>query len=228
MANGTIHFEALWKNGIFGKTKTGLCSKFAMRRPRTSNALTTDTSKVSCTRCAKSLGVTPAVKEESGSPSGTCQCCFGIYKVPRFPKTKNISLHGYERPGNGYIIGRCRGEGCLPYELSCERTRVFCAELVMRVSGLRAYLKQLQDGDIASLPAEIDKTTIVQVKLGEGEKQNPFRPEHPWMKVPSYEKLQKLALANVEGEIRALTAEIEFLAGKIENWKVVEFPVKKG
>lgn len=52
---------------------------------------------------------------------GTCQCCFNLQVVGTEPYA--LVLHGYTRPGVGWINGRCAGVGHLPYELSCEQTK---------------------------------------------------------------------------------------------------------
>lgn len=85
---------------------------------------TTDTTKVTCTRCAKILGIIPAAKPASKHRTGTCQCCFNSQKVNQAGGLR-ISLHGYKRPGKGYITGRCRGEYEVPFEVSCEKTKAF-------------------------------------------------------------------------------------------------------
>lgn len=45
---------------------------------------------------------------------GTCQACFGEFKVNE--NSKQIVLHGYKRPGHGYIIGNCEGTDHAPFE----------------------------------------------------------------------------------------------------------------
>lgn len=45
---------------------------------------------------------------------GTCQACFGEFKVNE--TSKLIVLHGYKRPGDGYTHGECAGTGHAPFE----------------------------------------------------------------------------------------------------------------
>lgn len=45
---------------------------------------------------------------------GTCGVCLKAIKVPN----NLLALHGYSRPGYGYIQGRCPGSGHLPWEVS--------------------------------------------------------------------------------------------------------------
>lgn len=51
---------------------------------------------------------------------GTCQACFSVQKLPK----GRIALHGYERPGDGFIYGDCWGSHELPFEQSCEITKI--------------------------------------------------------------------------------------------------------
>ena len=45
---------------------------------------------------------------------GTCQACFGEFKVNE--ASKLIVLHGYQRPGIGFILGDCEGTAHTPFE----------------------------------------------------------------------------------------------------------------
>jgi hypothetical protein len=55
---------------------------------------------------------------------GSCQGCFKQQKT----RDGRLVLHGYKRPGHGYIIGNCWGHGYAPFEVSCERTKEFIAK----------------------------------------------------------------------------------------------------
>jgi hypothetical protein len=57
--------------------------------------------------------------------SGTCQACFGSFAL----KGGRMVHHGYKRPGVGYLLGSCKGVGHEPYEVSCEITKVWLAEV---------------------------------------------------------------------------------------------------
>lgn len=56
-----------------------------------------------------------AKAQQSGSenPMGICPCCFRAQKVK---PSGTMFVHGYERPGYGYIIGGCPGDMFKPYE----------------------------------------------------------------------------------------------------------------
>jgi hypothetical protein len=61
--------------------------------------------------------------------SGTCQACFGSFAI----RNERMVLHGYQRPGIGYTIGKCWGVNELPYELDCEVTKAWRAQLLTLV-----------------------------------------------------------------------------------------------
>jgi len=104
------------------------------------------------------------------NPTGTCQCCFRTQKVVRGAMT----LHGYKRPGTGYIIGNCRGTGYVPYEVSCEQTKVFRGEIEQMREAKRAALARLQ-----ARPDTVRYSTSIYVGYGHPRaesKRSPYAP----------------------------------------------------
>lgn len=79
------------------------------------------------------------VKEKEGIDMGvlgTCPCCFGTFKLSlkgsRNGSDKTMPgmvLHGYKRPGRGYVQGECPGVGWAPFELSKEGTEHYLERL---------------------------------------------------------------------------------------------------
>lgn len=245
MATSTvIHFEGTYKEGRAGYTqKVPHCTRFAMHISY--GQTTTDKALVNCTRCAKQLGFTPAAKKVS-STIGTCQCCFGGYETRQKGGKGDFKsvLHGYTRPGHGYIVGDCRGCGFVPFEVSCEQTKVFRAELVGILAHRNEALSNLENGLVAVLYAEVStgkrvphsnpkysrsgmtetEYKRVEVKLGDEMSQNPFQPECPWERVPAYATLQARRISEVKREIAAITSDITFLSSKIDGWVAAPFP----
>lgn len=66
-----------------------------------------------------------AEKKAAGIGLGTCQICDRECAIVR----NLISLHGYNRPGTGFITGECRGSNRLPYEVSADAIGEWIAEL---------------------------------------------------------------------------------------------------
>lgn len=197
-------------------------------RSRGYKAISADLEKVTCLKCAKILGVTPAAKPVSKNRNGTCQCCFAEQKVSK-GGGKLMALHGYLRPGHGYIQGRCRGENEVPFEVSCEQTKVFRQELQEMQAILEKHLSQLMNDEILSLVASVEtaerepgtyhnRMTSMSVARGTPAQQNPHFPTSPWIKIDSFEQLVKKEVSKTEMQIRHLGLDIKTLSEKIDSW----------
>lgn len=89
----------------------------------------------------------------TGKGVGTCSCCFGTFKLT--PKTKKgrdksmpgIVLHGYQRPGVGYILGDCFGMEWPPFELSAEGTEEYIEYLKGLLRQIRERIARLERRD---------------------------------------------------------------------------------
>lgn len=78
-------------------------------------------------------------KDRRATTEGTCQVCFSLQRLPK----GEMALHGYRRPGGGFIEGRCPGVGYLPYEQDCSQTK--------RWEGIMAERVQEQEKSLAGL-----------------------------------------------------------------------------
>lgn len=209
------------------RTLRAYCAGFRSFQYR---ACTEDSTKVNCTRCAKAMGITPAAKPESKFRTGTCQCCFNSQKVSK-GNGKLLSLHGYERPGHGYIVGDCMGQGEQPFEVSCELTKKLRTTVENMKTQAEAYLARLQANEVEELHTQVEtdekvpgrswtfQKKTVTVHRGDAEKPNPYKanPQY-WEVVPSFEKLHVLETAQTESKIRHMTSHIRVLTEKIDGW----------
>jgi len=82
-------------------------------------------------------------EERARVGKATCPCCFGPFMLT--PKAKKgdrsmpgMVLHGYRRPGIGYLQGECFGSGWPPFELSSDGSEAY-------VVHLREILEDLKD-----------------------------------------------------------------------------------
>lgn len=82
--------------------------------------------------------------------AGTCPICTGVFKV----QGRALVLHGYKRPGAGYIIGNCFAVGRPPYELSADVCREWRERLQMIVDTMQTITKSLE----ARMPTELSET----------------------------------------------------------------------
>lgn len=232
--SSTVHAKGFWKN----KPERGevpLCTKWS---PFPKGGVTTDdNSKINCKRCAKELNITPAPKRVS-STRGTCQGCFGAYETRQHAAGHwNVVLHGFKRPGHGWLVGECAGNGFVPYEVSCEQTKVFKFNLEHERECVKTQLECTVKNLVPTFTAQVrngkrsmkngwmqDEFASVEVPLGQGEIPNPYLPGNPWEKVHSYEWLRDREAQRLQGIISQMTATIEFLGEMITAWKPVAFP----
>lgn len=166
--------------------------------------------------------------------TGTCQCCFNPQKVSK-GGGKLMSLHGYQRPGIGYIIGDCMGQGEQPYEVSCELTKKLRGVVMGMKQEADAYLAKLKADEVEELPASIPtnekendrygyprtKYVNVMVKRGAPAAQNPHFPQSPWQRIPSFESLREDEGFAVHRKVQQMEAHIAFLSEKINTWTKV-------
>jgi hypothetical protein len=57
-------------------------------------------------------------KPRTGDNLGTCPVCGHIQKLKSAAAGRGLVLHGYQRPGHGFIVGDCPGTGYPPIEAS--------------------------------------------------------------------------------------------------------------
>ena len=78
---------------------------------------------------------------------GNCQICEGDFKAT---PGGVIALHGYERPGTGYIKGRCPGEGTFAYEKSNAMIPGMIAMYANMEEDLHGTLRAIDEGRVTS------------------------------------------------------------------------------
>lgn len=86
--------------------------------------------------------------DKSTQVCGTCAVCMGTFMV----HGQSVVLHGYKRPGDGEIRGRCYGEKRLAWEISPEAA-VWYLENILRPMHVRAkeWLRALQSNEVTEL-----------------------------------------------------------------------------
>ncbi len=174
---------------------------------------------------------------------GQCQACFREFAVKPVAKSSKyiniesiprgkigLVLHGFERPGCGYLKGMCWGAGHPPYELSCEVTKAWCKSLKKVVlPAQKDHLRRLIAREINTFTFSYRlyvndpnrrgyggyKDFEVQVTEGEPLPSN-FPEGH---RAPDFNHLRKIAVANAESEIRHTEKFIVFLDDRITNWR---------
>jgi len=102
---------------------------------------------------------TAAAKKEAARKDAerlsTCPICFGAYKH----RNGKMVLHGYQRPGWGFIHGRCPGVEKQCYEISAEATAEFLAATIVPV---------LSAAQVANVAAQAFDADEIVVREGDG------------------------------------------------------------
>lgn len=165
--------------------------------------------------------------------TGTCPCCFGQYVV----KKGLMVLHGYKRPGIGYIIGNCPATRRFkPYEVSSEGT-VYMLDLAKNaLRGEKAMLKKLRADEIPAFTRDFPRDGFyslsaqqkrhmsheelyetITFKKGDGQSHRGV----------DYLSCRENAIRKAEAAIRGIEGDIRFLNEKIAAWKPVDLAVKQ-
>ena len=161
---------------------------------------------------------------DANSPSGTCQACF------RAQKTRDglLVLHGYKRPGYGYIEGRCFGVGFAPFEVSCERTKQFIAgvlkpALVMAHETLAFYKGRPETLQYTTTTGYGSEERVVVLTLKVGDEADYTRgTSHP-----SYESHLDHLIFSAERHIVQVESDLKFFETKIVTWKSIAWPIAR-
>lgn len=146
--------------------------------------------------------------------TGTCGACFrNIKLVANSNGHPTMALHGYNRPGYGYVIGRCFGGAHPPYELSTEATKIMLESAKSRLAGIEKYLASLPNATEfnANLFTMGAKERIIQ-KAGNG------------LWVHDLEQHIKVT----EGHVKAAHKEMSIYKWLIDHWEVRELPKEGG
>ena len=163
-----------------------------------------------------------ARKPEPRGPIGTCQVCFHKQRT----NGVTLVLHGYHRPGHGYIIGRCTGTNYPPFEVSCEETKKFIGVLQDYHVGRVEHLRKLNAEEYETLyfkpyssawgPKKPD------VAVSRGADWQGIR--NGMNSIPSYAELKARNIQQTESEIRYVLADIKTYQTAVDEWKPVAWP----
>lgn len=159
--------------------------------------------------------------------TGTCQACFGVQSTKNNAGALAMVHHGYRRPGVGYIIGDCAGVDHLPYELSCEQTKVWAGRVREFIATATARKADLESGKIQSLTivAELKKfqdpqadgwNWTIAFDVQPGHVPSRERGEHDYMDWAYYLRNE---IRDLSGKIESATSDhLAMLEQRIREW----------
>lgn len=152
--------------------------------------------------------------------TGTCPVCSGNFK-----RTTDGGLvhHGYQRPGDGYIVGDCFAVGYQPWELSSEGLVDFVAQVLRpNLEQTKDYLERLRSGQIKSFRK--DSTTQVgnaayrtKITVEVTIETNKYE----------FERMLESAIRETEHAVERKTKQITTAEKAIADWKQDELPEVK-
>lgn len=87
--------------------------------------------------------------ERAASHEGECGVCERRFTVTR--GAERLALHGFERPGHGWLLGRCPGINRLPVERSVETIEILLKLATARAESLVGSLEQLRSPALTEL-----------------------------------------------------------------------------
>lgn len=147
--------------------------------------------------------------------TATCQICERTCKIPG----GRISLHGYKRPGCGWIQGSCFGANAMSYEQSCDTLKQYIAIVL-------APRHEMRLAEIAHLTAET--TTEITVVNRKGESTTYTRGVRTEVEyaggfgkgtIEMFAQVVSRRVQEAQYEVRQLDREIERCTKRIANWK---------
>ncbi len=167
--------------------------------------------------------------DASKSYIGECQVCGSFQVVNK----GHLVLHGYQRPGDGAINGRCWGETHVPFELSCEVAKEFHKRLVEQtLPAAYVRLNKLQEPGLDQLMVSIANgyTTVYTSRFSHRETVTKMVVIHPgyvhekmaendYKAGTTFEQFRKSAIASHTKYIVQLVEHRDQLARKIAGWK---------
>ncbi len=144
--------------------------------------------------------------------TGTCGVCEGNFKREA---DGSLHMHGFTRPGDGMLHGRCFGVGYQPHEISVDAARDYLAR------ALRPYLAEWK---VALSNLKSGKVDTLSVR-----KWNYETRQDEWKTITAadgYDFTQAMAaeIYKAENNVRWATQDVERFEKKIAEWKVDVLP----
>lgn len=157
-----------------------------------------------------------------------CQICVGAWII----KNGLTSLHGYTRPGCGWLVGECMGARELPYSKSCEVLHKYAAMIESYRADLVSTRDEWTSGQIAETLVEgtVRDENGFRIPVAGGYKKEMIRVTNKTTREEfrrlgffdrDWNKTVAIAVAKLDGQIRQVEAEIERVAKRLADWKLV-------
>lgn len=144
----------------------------------------------------------------SSAKIGECPCCFNFFRLT--PRSKHgdsslpgLVLHGYKRPGVGYIRGTCFGVGWPAFELSRE--------------GTLGFIKWMENEELVWAEVALDVARKREQSELEGPRGDMVRRDET--SPEEWESLQDGVIAKAEASVASVKKAIDFAKNEASRWK---------
>jgi len=138
--------------------------------------------------------------ERTRENTGTCAACWGNYKLT----SGRLVLHGYERPGYGYIKGQCFGVDSQPIEMSVDCAGRYREFLEGVLAGEERKLAKLESGEVEAIEGWHGKI----IRKGD----------------PSFASKLEQEIRNTKYTVNQLKVDLDLYAKVIAAWKPRPMP----
>lgn len=142
--------------------------------------------------------------------TGTCGVCFQNVKL-KAGNPPRIVLHGYKRPGIGYVHGNCSGMGYPPFELSVEATKDHLEKaLKPRQKQIAEALHRFKSGQVTEFTRPPQGAWGKEKVIKQGD--------------PDWDRELEQAIRDHERALEYVEADIKVFGELVQHWKVRDLP----
>ena len=149
-----------------------------------------------------------------------CQICSGSWVI----ENGITSLHGYTRPGHGWLVGSCMGARELPFSKSCEVLKRYRESVVAYAATVADSIAEGKAGRYATITRTEKRYSRERYMMSRPEtvtvvytKGQPM-PAGSDFEKRGFEELVKLTIANLESDERHAKAEIKRVDERLALW----------
>lgn len=148
-----------------------------------------------------------AIEAERGHRVGKCPVCFGDFIADK----GGMVLHGYQRPGHGYLVGDCYGVNFPCLEVSVEGS----------VSYLEKVLKPCLEQALKTLETVKEAQEITLPGYGS------FKPRTYKAGEAGFSSAKQDAIYDAERTVRHLRSDVATFESVITGWQPQKWPRKE-
>ena len=139
-----------------------------------------------------------------GQTIGTCAICLNAQVV----RNGGMVLHGYQRPGHGYVVGNCFGTNEHPYEVSANACVAYIPVLEGYKTGYQQKLANLKGGKVTQF---VEKKR--NYRTGRDEQVITKKGD------PNFDHMLASHISETERQITYIDRDIAEMNRRIKDWK---------